>query len=51
MAAATCTDDIVRDIPETLWNGLENGRFGRDRLIELDRDLQDFARRQGAPTE
>jgi hypothetical protein len=41
----------VRDIPETLWNGLENGRFGRDRLIELDRDLQDFARRQGAPME
>jgi ADP-ribosyl-[dinitrogen reductase] hydrolase len=51
MAAASCADDIVRDIPETLWNGLENGRFGRDRLLELDRDLQDFARSQGAPME
>ena len=49
MAAAACADDIVPNIPETLWNGLENGRFGRDRLIELDRDLQDFAIRQGAP--
>jgi ADP-ribosyl-[dinitrogen reductase] hydrolase len=49
MAAAACADDIVRDIPENLWNGLENGRFGRDKLIELDRDLSDFARRQGAP--
>jgi ADP-ribosylglycohydrolase len=51
MAAAACADDIVRDIPETLWNGLENGRFGRDSLIELDQDLQDFARRHGAPME
>jgi ADP-ribosylglycohydrolase len=51
MAAAACADDIARDIPEPLWNGLENGRFGRDRLLELDRDLQDFARRQGAPME
>jgi ADP-ribosylglycohydrolase len=49
MAAAACADDIVRDIPEILWNGLENGSFGRDKLIELDRDLSDFARRQGAP--
>ena len=51
MAAAACADDIVHDIPRPLWDGLENGRFGRDRLIELDRDLQDFARRQGAPME
>jgi hypothetical protein len=51
IAMAACADDIVRNIPETLWNGLENGRFGRDRLIELDWDLQDFARRHGAPME
>jgi ADP-ribosylglycohydrolase len=51
MAAAACADDIVRTIPEPLWNGLENGRFGRDSLIELDRDLHDFAKRQGAPME
>jgi ADP-ribosyl-[dinitrogen reductase] hydrolase len=51
MAAAACADDITHDIPEPLWNGLENGRFGRDSLIELDRDLQDFAGRQGAPME
>jgi ADP-ribosyl-[dinitrogen reductase] hydrolase len=37
MAAAACADDIVRNIPEAL----------RDSLIELDRDLQEFARRQG----
>jgi ADP-ribosyl-[dinitrogen reductase] hydrolase len=51
MAAAACADDIVRNIPESLWNDLENGRFGRDSLIELDRDLKDFAKRQGAPVE
>ena len=51
MAAASCADDITHDIPEPLWNGLENDRFGRDSLIKLDRELQDFAKRQGAPME
>jgi len=51
MAAAACADDMERSIPEPLWNGLENGRFGRDNLIELDRNLRDFASRQGAPME
>lgn len=51
MAAASCADDIVHDIPEPLWKGLENGRFGRDSLVELDRHLCDLARRQGAPME
>lgn len=49
MAAAACADDIVRDIPQPLWTGLENRRFGRDHLAELDRHLRDFATRQGAP--
>jgi hypothetical protein len=51
MAAASCADDIMRDIPKPLWDGLENGRFGRNDLTELDRHLQEFARRQGAPME
>jgi ADP-ribosyl-[dinitrogen reductase] hydrolase len=51
MAAAACADDIVHNVPESLWSGLENGRFGRDRLIVLDQALQDFAKRQGAPME
>jgi ADP-ribosyl-[dinitrogen reductase] hydrolase len=51
VAAAACADDIAHDIPDPLWNGLKNGRFGRDSLIEPDRDLKDFARGQGAPME
>jgi ADP-ribosylglycohydrolase len=51
MAAAACADDMVRNVPPALWNGLEDGRFGRDRLIELDRELEAFARHQGAPME
>ena len=51
MAAAACTDDIVRDIPAPLWEGLENGRFGRDSLIRLDSDLHRFASDQGVPVD
>lgn len=49
MAAAACADEIIHDIPEALWNGLENDRFGRDWLIDLDKELWTFAKRQGAP--
>ena len=49
MAAASCADDLVHDIPAPLWEGLENGRFGRDSLIRLDCDLHSFASAQEAP--
>ncbi|MCL2715732.1 MAG: ADP-ribosylglycohydrolase family protein [Alphaproteobacteria bacterium] len=51
MAAASCADDISRHLPASLWDSLENGILGRDSLIRLDQDLEDFARRQGAPME
>jgi len=37
-AAAHC-DEIVKDLPPALINGLENGTFGRDYLIDIDTQL------------
>jgi ADP-ribosylglycohydrolase len=39
MAAAAHCKEIKYDIPEILLNGLENGTFGRDYLIDLDSQL------------
>ncbi len=38
-AAAAHCKEIKYDIPEVLLNGLENGTFGRDYLIDLDKQL------------
>jgi ADP-ribosylglycohydrolase len=38
-AAASCSDEYEQDLPEGLVNCLENGRYGRDYLIEMDRRL------------
>jgi ADP-ribosylglycohydrolase len=51
MAAAACADDVNQTIPPMLWDGLENGPYGRDYLIGLDARLAAFARGQGAPVE
>jgi len=37
--AASCSKEIKQDIPENLILTLENGPYGRDFLIELDRQL------------
>ena len=39
MAAASCSKTIKKDLPESLINGLENGKYGKDYLICLDKKL------------
>ena len=39
LAAASCSRDYEQDLPENLIAGLENGPYGRDYLIDLDRKL------------
>ena len=40
LAAASYCDEIKKDIPQALFDGLENGAFGRDYIVELDVRLQ-----------
>ena len=39
LAAASCSEEIAQDLPNHLINGLENGTYGKDYLIDLDRQL------------
>ncbi|MEM1167996.1 MAG: ADP-ribosylglycohydrolase family protein [Cyanobacteria bacterium P01_H01_bin.35] len=39
LAAGSCSQEIVQDLPENLELLLENGKYGRDYLIVLDRQL------------
>ncbi len=39
LAAASCSQEVNLDLPLGLFEGLENGRYGRDYMIELDRKL------------
>lgn len=45
LAAGSCSDEIGQDIPENLIYGLENGPYGRDYIVELDRKLMSFVKR------
>ncbi len=38
-AAGSCSKEIEKDIPQVLIDSLENGSYGRDYLIELDKKL------------
>lgn len=49
MAVASCSIDILRDIPSPIVAGLEDGPFGRRYLVALDEQLVEFASRAGAP--
>jgi ADP-ribosylglycohydrolase len=40
LAAGSCSEEITQDLPEHLFWRLENGRYGRDYLQELDRRLE-----------
>ncbi|MBR9703836.1 ADP-ribosylglycohydrolase family protein [Candidatus Pacearchaeota archaeon] len=40
MAAASCCDELEQDIPIHLIECLENGEYGRDYLIMLEKDLK-----------
>ncbi|NES97223.1 MAG: ADP-ribosylglycohydrolase family protein [Desertifilum sp. SIO1I2] len=39
LAAASCSVEVTQDLPHHLIEGLENGSYGRDYLIQLDRQL------------
>jgi ADP-ribosylglycohydrolase len=39
LAAASCSREYEQDLPESLVGALENGRYGRDYLVALDRQL------------
>jgi ADP-ribosyl-[dinitrogen reductase] hydrolase len=41
LAAGSCAEEIAQDLPDHLVSGLENGRFGRDFLKDLDKRLMD----------
>ena len=44
LAAAACSNEITQDLPDHLIDGLENGTYGRDYIIQLDKQL--MARRE-----
>jgi ADP-ribosylglycohydrolase len=45
LAAASCSREYTHDLPQRLIDELENGPYGRDYLIELDRQLLALAGR------
>ncbi|HET8847140.1 MAG TPA: ADP-ribosylglycohydrolase family protein, partial [Ktedonobacteraceae bacterium] len=40
LAAGSCSGEIEHDLPEHLFNGLENGTWGRDYICSLDERLK-----------
>lgn len=45
LAAASCSNEIEQDLPANLVTDLENGAFGRDYLIDLDKQLMALVER------
>ena len=45
MGAASCCNEIEQDLPDNLIYSLENKRYGRDYLIELDERLKEFLKK------
>lgn len=41
LSAASCSKHYKNDLPDVLVNNLENGKYGKDYLIELDRKLKE----------
>ncbi|MEA5497013.1 hypothetical protein VB834_11130 [Limnoraphis robusta Tam1] len=39
MGVASCSEEVTQDLPSHLFEGLENGRYGRDYIRELDKKL------------
>jgi ADP-ribosylglycohydrolase len=39
LAAASCCQEVTSDLPAHLFEGLENGTYGRDYIINLDEQL------------
>ena len=40
LGSASCSREIIQDIPKHLLGGLENGSYGRDCLIEMDKKIK-----------
>jgi ADP-ribosyl-[dinitrogen reductase] hydrolase len=45
LAAGSCSEEIKKDISPALVTGLENGPFGRDYIVSLDRKLREVINR------
>lgn len=43
VTAGSCSAEIAQDLPDTLYWGLENGPYGHDFLLDLDRQLLGLA--------
>jgi ADP-ribosylglycohydrolase len=46
LGAASCSEEIQQDIPSHLIDGLENGTYGRDYLIALDKRLMSLVKKR-----
>ncbi|WP_334947983.1 hypothetical protein [Nostoc sp.] len=46
LAAGSCSKEITQDIPNHLVTGLENGAYGRDYLIDLDKQLMNLVNKK-----
>ncbi|MCC5598744.1 hypothetical protein [Nostoc favosum] len=46
VAAGSCSEEIRQDIPNHLVTGLENGAYGRDYLIDLDKQLMSLVNKK-----
>ncbi|MEH1968310.1 ADP-ribosylglycohydrolase family protein [Nostoc sp.] len=46
LAAGSCSEEIRQDIPNHLVTGLENGAYGRDYLIGLDKQLMSLVNKK-----
>lgn len=45
LGCAAYANEYVKDIPQSLLDGLENGQYGRDYLIKLDNQLKNLIKR------
>lgn len=48
LAAASCSEEFTKDLPNHLIEGLENGTYGKDYIIELDKQLMALADKYSA---
>ena len=46
LAAGSCSEEITQDIPNHLVTGLENGTYGKDYLISLDKQLMSLVNKK-----
>jgi hypothetical protein len=42
LGAASCSSEYEQDLPTNLINNLEQGQYGREYLIDLDRKLMEL---------